>query len=221
MKKTNNIANEETFKDFQVALDSFQPDLLEKKVTKPLEIYIYYTKIDKLYVWLKNAYNANLQSVENEMRATLGHMSEYEQDRDNLQKAYGHIRRMGIDVLKILCNGFEQEFEEWIITHAAFDYNSHDNLYMPQYVKMYNEAHNQYLYAQQKENLGSNRNNNIIGEYYKAAELYGVLYQYHLNGRREKIHKHYVVMIWQRRLWVLATSVVAVISVIGYIISQQ
>lgn len=219
MKKTKSIANRDEFNNFKDALNSFQPSILENEVTAPNDIYYYYSKIDKLYVWLKNAYNSDLQSVENEMRAALGHMSEYESDHGNLQKAYGHIRRIGIDVLKILCNGFDQEFEEWINTHAAFEYSSHDNLYMPQYVKMYNEAHQKYLYAQQKENLGSNKNNRIIEKYYEAAESYGMLYEYHLNERRLKIHNRYCKNLWLQRLWVMSTLVLTTISVIGYLIS--
>lgn len=219
MKKKKSIATSEAYSEFQEALAAYKPVLLETTVTMPMEIYGYYSTIDKLYVWLKNAYHSDLQSVENEMRATLGHMSEYELDHDNLSKAYGHIRRMSIDVLKILCNGFDQEFEEWIITHAAFDYNKHDNLYMPKYVELYNVAHQKYLYAQQKENLGSNKNNNIIEVYYDAANAYKELYEYHINDRRKKIHKHYRKMVWQRRLWICATVIVTAISIIGYWIS--
>lgn len=219
MKKTKSIATSEAFNEFQDALESFQPEILETTAEEPLDIYDYYSKIDKLYVWLKNAYGTNLQSVENEMRATLGHMSEYESDHDNLQKAYGHIRRMAIDLLKILCNGFDQEFEEWIITHAAFDYNNQDNLYMPEYIKMYNDAHREYLSVQQKENLGSNKGNHIINKYYEAATLYGKLYNYHINERRVKIHRAYQHMVWRRRLWIFATVIVAGINVIGYLIA--
>ena len=189
-------------------------------MTDPAQIYSYYNEADKLYVWLKNAYDTNLPSVENEIRAILGHMSEYEYDQDNLQKAYGHIRRMCIDILKILCNGFDREFEEWIMIHAPFDYNDQDNLYIPEYVKMYTIAHQKYLDTQQKENLGSNRNNHIVERYYEVAVLYGALYKYHINQRRIKIHKHYIRMVWQRRLWVFATTVVMTISIIGYLISQ-
>lgn len=220
MSKTKSIANSDTYKEFEISLNAFQPETLEIPITKPEQIYVYYNSIESLYTWLRNAYGSDLQSIENEIRATLGHMSEYESDHENLQKAYGHIRRMAIDVLKILCNGLDKEFEEWIITHAEFDYNTQDNLYMPMYVKMYNQARKEYLDAQMKENMGSNRNNHIIEKYYKAAKSYGKLYEYHINKRRIKIHRYYIRMLWQRRLWIASTSAVTIISIIGYLMNR-
>ena len=220
MGKTKSIADSDTYSEFETSLKAFQPETLEIPVTTPGQIYAYYSKIEGLYTWLRNAYDSDLQSIENEIRATMGHMSEYESDHENLQKAYGHIRRMAIDVLKILCNGFDKEFEEWIITHAEFDYNTQDNLYIPMYVKMYNQARQEYLDAQMKENMGSNRSNHIIEKYYKAAELYGKLYEYHINKRRDKIHRYYIRMVWQRRLWIVSTIMVTSISIIGYLINR-
>ena len=120
MKKQKSIATREAYEEFRKALEAFDAEALEEEVTCPSDIYRYYGFIDRMYVWLKNAYESDLQSLENEMRAILGHMSEYSLDESNLQKAYGHIRRLSTDTLKILCNGLDLEFEEWILKHASF-----------------------------------------------------------------------------------------------------
>lgn len=183
----------EKFNNFENALSAFDPRMLEMTPKTPNEIYQYYACIDEMYVWLKNAYEDNLCVLCNEMRAILGHLSEYnvenETRKKNLDKAYGHLRRLSIDTLKTLCDAFDKVFDLWINRHARYDYRNIDNEFFPQYVSLYNEAHYAYLNVQQIENLGSDRDNNIIEKYYDVAKLYHRLYVHHMDDRRVRIEK--------------------------------
>ena len=115
MQKKKNISlSTESQKSYSAALLSYHPAQLEKEPTTPTQIYEYYSYVDKLYVWLKNAYKDDLCVLCNEMRAIIGHLAEYNESTEstchNLSKAYGHIRRLSIDTLKVACNGFDLEF---------------------------------------------------------------------------------------------------------------
>ena len=183
----------EKFKNFENALSEYNPDMLEITPKTPNEIYQYYICVDGMYVWLKNAYNDNLCVLCNEMRAILGHLSEYnlenEHKKNNLCKAYGHLRRLSIDTLKTLCNAFDKAFGLWINKHACYDYRNIDGEFFPKYVELYNGAHNAYLEAQKVENLGSDRDNDIIKKYHAVAQLYYRLYMHHMDDRRIRIEK--------------------------------
>lgn len=207
----------EKFKNFENALSAYNPDRLEVTPKKPNEIYQYYICVDEMYVWLKNAYEDDLCVLCNEMRAILGHLSEYkienEPQKKNMDKAYGHLRRLSIDTLKTLCDAFDKAFDLWINKHAHYDYRNIDNEYFPQYVKLFNEAHYAYLDAQKVENLGSDRENNIIKKYYKVAELYYRLYAHHMDDRRiriEKITRRFKV---NNVIWMSCTLVISILSI--------
>lgn len=210
------------FDMFQKALDNYQPDILEIPPKMPNEIYCYYAHIDNMYVWLKNAYNDDLCVLCNEIRSILGHLSEYdlrdEKDKDNLQKAYGHFRRLSIDTLKILCNGLHEFFDRWIRKHAYYDYSNVDSEYFQKYVILYNKAHKAYIDVQKVENLGSDRNNRIIKKYHEAACQYGALYAYHDNDRRIRIEKTTARFRINKMIWVICTFLLVVLSVLGTVL---
>lgn len=214
--------NREKFKAFEKALNKYNPSTLEKTPKNPNEIYQYYTCVDQMYIWLKNAYEDDLCVLCNEMRAILGHLSEYniedEETKNNLGKAYGHFRRLSIDTLKILCNGFDKTFDEWIRKHAYYDYRGIDAEYFPQYVKLYNMAHNAYIDVQKSENLGSDKNNNIIEKYYTVAKLYYDLYGHHIDNRRIRIDKITRRFKINKIVWVMATSIIGGLSVLGVLL---
>lgn len=209
----------EKYNSFIRSLTAYRPEILEKSPSSPAEIYEYYSYVDSLYVWLKNAYNDDLCVLCNEMRAILGHLSEYspsnEDKRNNLGKAYGHLRRLSIDTLKILCNGFDKEFDEWITKHTPYDYSSIDDKYLPTYITLYYKAHNMYIAAQKAENLGSDRGNNIIKKYHDAAQAYGELYSHHTNERRYAIEKTTRRFKINKCAWILSTAILAILSILG------
>lgn len=218
LKAKNNILKYGSYEVLEKALGKFNPELFEIAPQYPNEIYYYYTYVDGVYIWLKNAYQDNICVLCNEMRAVLGHLSEYDDKDDdgkkNLEKAYGHFRRLSIDSLKILCNGLDEAFDKWIQKYARYDYSRRDNKYLPDYVRLYHNAHNAYLDAQEKENLGSDRGNSIINKYYDVANKYLLLYKHHNNIRRVKIEKLAKRFRWNTRLAILATIVFATLSIV-------
>lgn len=215
-------SSEKRFQALGDALGGYNSVCLEHTPDSAKEIYQYYSYIDPLYVWLKNAYGDDLGVLCNEMRAILGHLSEYdpenEERRCNLSKAYGHLRRMSIDTLKILCNGLDKAFDEWISMHAKYDYRSVDAEYFPKYVSLYNVAHSAYLKTQKEENLGSDRGNHIIEKYHAVAKRYYDLYKYHMDARRYKIEKITRRFKLNKIVWVVCTSLTVGLSVLGLII---
>lgn len=212
----------EMFEAFERALNEYQPDILEIQPETPEELYRYYACIDKMYIWLKNAYKDDLCVLCNEMRAILGHLSEYglknENSKDNLQKAYGHFRRLSIDTLKILCNGLDKFFDEWINQHACYDYSNIDNKYFPDYVTLYNEAHKDYINVQRLESLGSDKGNKIIKKYHTVAQQYGKLYAHHTNIRRIKIERTTIGFKIRKRIGVICAFLIVVMSVLGAVL---
>lgn len=181
------------FDRLKEAIDKFCANKLEYPPFKAKDIYTNYTYVDALYVWLKDAYNDDMCVLCNEMRAVLGHLAEYDEEDDdkkrNLTKAYGHLRRLGIDSLKILCNGLDEIFEKWIFKYSKYDYSNIDNEYLPKYIKKYYIAHNEYLQVQKAEKLGSDRENAIIVKYHEAAKKYLDLYELHIYDRRTRIER--------------------------------
>ena len=66
---------------------------------------------DVLYQYVRSTVNHFMHAINNELRALLGHLSEYRVSetspgKRDLEKAYGHFRRMNLDALKILCDEF-------------------------------------------------------------------------------------------------------------------
>lgn len=220
MKKKKHFSfSTESHGNYNVALLNYHPELLENEATTPTQIYEYYSYVDKLYVWLKNAYDDNLCVLCNEMRAITGHLAEYNENTEgkchNLAKAYGHSRRLSIDTLKIACNGFDLEFDKWIRKHSCYDCRNIDAEYLPKYIELYYIAHNKYLEAQKAENLGSDRGNNIIQKYYDVAVAYCDLYELHVKKERYDIEKNSRRLRNRKLGWIIGTSVIAILSCIG------
>ena len=203
------------------ALKNYNPSLLDNNPNDIKTMYSYYTYIDDVYTWLRCAYDEDLPVLCNEMRAILGHISEYDSTNDvkkkNLDKAYSHLRRLGIDNLKILCNGLDQNFDEWIQKYAKFDFRNIDNTFLPEYIKLYHEAHDSYLEVQQAENLGSDRDNCIIEKYHRVALKYLQLFEHHIQDRRARIERTAFLFRLNTCLCTLATVFFTLISVFDVI----
>lgn len=221
-KILKNNESKEKYKSYISALNKYNPEKLEKSPSNPTEIYKYYSCVDSLYIWLKNAYNDDICVLCNEMRAVLGHLSEYnpntEESKNNLGKAYGHFRRLSIDILKIICNGFDKEFDEWIRKHTAYDYRNIDAEYLPTYITLYYEAHNEYIKAQKSENLGSDKENDIIIKYFKVADLFGKLYDHHVNDRRFDIEKITRRLKRNKYAVIICATVITILSILGAVL---
>lgn len=210
------------FEKFQESIQNFNALQLEIEPKTPSQIYRYYQYIDKLYIWIKKAYCNDLSVLNNEMRAILGHLSEYNALHDaptqNLTKAYGHLRRLSIDTLKITCNGLDLFFQEWINKYSHYDFRDTDGQYMPRYMKLYYSAHRQYMKVQKIESNGSDRQHHIIKEYYEVVKLYQILYQYHLNARRRKIERRVRLIQISQFFCIGGISFLAILSIAGILL---
>lgn len=213
------VLSEDNYNKLFIAMGKYNPERLEKQPKEPRDLYHYYTCIDGVYTWTKNSYENDLYVLCNEMRAILGHLTEYdeksEKSKNNFEKAYGHFRRLSIDTLKILCNGLDQVFDEWIQEHAQYDFRNKDNEYLPEYVTLYYEAHNAYLEVQEIENLGSDRENGIIQKYHEVGRKYLEVYQYHIKTRRQRIEKTARRFKINNKLVICATVVFTILSIVG------
>lgn len=83
----------------------------EKLETPPCsikELSMYYLKYtDPIYAAFREVIDFSPLVIDNEIRATLGHLLEYDDTNSedkNLEKAYGHFRRFNIDIFKLICN---------------------------------------------------------------------------------------------------------------------
>lgn len=213
----------EEYEYLKSGLENYNPALLDSQPATPQTLYKYYTNIDKVYTWLRMAYDDDLSVLCNEMRAILGHLSEYDVDDDkqkrNLDKAYSHFRRLSIDTLKILCNGLDQVYDEWIQKYAKHDFRKIDNSFLPQYIELYHEAHSMYLNVQRAENLGSDRDNAIIQKYHGVALKYLELHMHHINPRRIRIEKNARRFELNNRVFWFATIIFTSISIIDAIMA--
>lgn len=221
-KFKKNTVNAEIFENFQRAFNKFNPSELEKDPKNIKDIYIHYNYVDDMYIWLKQTYENSMCVLSNEIRAILGHISEYDIQSDkglkNLEKAGGHLRRLSIDTLKILCDGFDKTFLLWINKYSKFDYSNIDQDYLPEYVNLYNEAHTKYLDVQKNENLGSDKENAIIVKYYATAQLYCELYKHHQKERRLHIEKMAKRFRINKLIWIFSTGFFAAMSIISVLI---
>ncbi len=115
----------------------------------------------------------------------------------------------------MLCNGLDRIFSKWISKHAQYDYSEVDNRFFPEYVKKYYNAHNKYIDAQKKENLGSDRKNKIIEEYYNVVLAYKDVYEMHVQPRAKKIEttaRNKKMAVWVSTGFILFNIAIEILS---------
>ena len=90
-------------------------------------------------------------------------MSNYNIDKNDLRKAYGHFRRLNLDLLKILCDIFNKNLYKILTQQYKYDLRNVKDDYLVNFDKKYITARRLYLKAQREESSGSDRNkHNII-----------------------------------------------------------
>ena len=150
----------------------------------------------------------------NEIRAMFGHLVDYRLKtdplRENLQKAYGHFRRLNIDAFKILCDEYDKVFSQKVTNLYKYDYRSVAANYLRTYLELYFEARNLYLDAQNNESLGKN-SNNVYEYYFKALVAYIKLKNYYIKNK-EVVEKRKRKSITFKTLSVLTSLALSVIT---------
>ena len=94
-------------------LNYFDADKINQKPETVSDLLRYYKDTtDYLYQYLRCVSDKELIFASNELRAALGHIAEYRINNDgtknDLEKAYGHFRRMTLDILKVICDVFDE-----------------------------------------------------------------------------------------------------------------
>lgn len=142
-----------------------------------LKMYRYHT--DYLYQYAILTTHTYLHPNSNEIRAFLGHLSKYRTEvksapgKTELRKAYGHFKRLNLDIMKIICDEFDQSIALKINSNIKYDFNNVYKNYIQEIGDMYIKAKKEYINAQKIESVGTDTyDDNIIFHYYKAIISY-------------------------------------------------
>lgn len=174
VKKITN-ADLESIKDIKKHLNSYDYIKLEtppKNANELLSYYYIYT--DPVYSSLKNLLDCFTFVVDNEIRAMLGHILDFDsknRDDKNIDKAYGHFRRLNIDIFKILCDKLDLFYNNWLEQYYKYDFRGCNATFLQKLGDKYYKAKKQYTVAQTQERVGSDRLHHRILELYSTAAL--------------------------------------------------
>jgi len=206
-------------------LTSFSPDAVDVEPKSEEELYrCYYNNTDYLYQYLRKTVGGWLFPLSNEVRAIMGHLADYRvsdmgRDKKNLDKAYGHFRRLTLDAFKVLCDEFDKSLSRQLKEQYSFDYRKVCVNYLDTFATKYIAAKTKYIDAQCKEKLGSDHGkHNVMKLYYDAAKGYIELKQFYLS------HKSQIVATQRKTkrknaLRVGATVFGIVVTVLGYLLT--
>lgn len=196
------------FGKYQELVEKYNPDIINICPKSADELYGYYRSYTRVLLDCVFEEIKTLPYVlTNEIRAMVGHLSEHNIKIDlsnyELQKAYGHFRRLNLDAMKILCDELDKGFSDFISKSHKYPYYKVEEGFMASYVKCYFEARKLFLEAQFSEGVGSNYKVNVYETYFKAVKKYIELQKYYLDNfneikkiRRKTIIKQTVALAW-------------------------
>lgn len=196
------------FGKYQELVEKYNPDIINICPKSADELYGYYRSYTRVLLDCVFEEIKTLPYVlTNEIRAMVGHLSEHNIKIDlsnyELQKAYGHFRRLNLDAMKILCDELDKGFSDFISKLHKYPYYKVEEGFMASYVKCYFEARKLFLEAQFSEGVGSNYKVNVYETYFKAVKKYIELQKYYLDNfneikkiRRKTIIKQTVALAW-------------------------
>ena len=160
-------------------LTQYNPDIINSQPSNEKDLLnIYYSYTDILFQYVRNYTERFINPITNEIRALLGHLAEYRisdqrSTKIDLEKAYGHLRRINLDLMKILCDEFDRSFSKIQKSQSRYDLRNMKNDYTLTFGKKYFNAKNLYINAQKEERLGcDSHTHNIYDLYYQAAKEY-------------------------------------------------
>ncbi len=203
-------------KELSSILDAYKPEQIDCMPLTEKDLYRYYEDFtDELLTFVRKMSDDNVFLLGNEARAMFGHLADYRlnsKEKKNLQDAYGHFRRLNLDVLKILCNELDKTFIKYLKKHYQYDFRNTRKDFLFEYSEKYFDAQRAYLKAQIDERAGSDRlSGNIIFEYHEAAKKYLELFIF--------IEDKYKDLEKVKRTLILKYSVSFIISVLGIVLS--
>ena len=193
---------------YQELVEQYDPKIINICPKSADELYGYYRAYTQILLDCVFEEIETLPYVlTNEIRAMVGHLSEHNTRIDlsnyELQKAYGHFRRLNLDAMKILCDEFDKGFSNFISKSHKYPYYKVEEGFMASYAKCYFEARQLFLEAQFSEGVGSNYKANVYETYFNAVKKYIELQKYYLDNlkeirkiRRVTIIKKVVALAW-------------------------
>ena len=196
-KQKNQNSNSRVLKGSSISeietliIESFDADKIDVKPKTEKELLLYYAEYtDILFQYLRVIVDEQLFYISNEIRALLGHLSDYrvysDITKNNLEKAYGHFRRMNLDAFKTLCDMFDDALSRQLRKDYTLDYREVSSDYLEKFSQMYFSARESYLEAQTNERTGSDSHvHNILGQYYIAIKKYIELKQYYMENKSD------------------------------------
>lgn len=181
IKKIENLKN---------AVDCYDSSKLESAPKTDRELFDYFlSNTDKVYNGLRNLLNRSGLVVDNEIRAMLGHILDIDINNSNdinLEKAYGHFRRLNIDIFKIICDEFDKFYNDWLNKHYKYDFRNVKGNFLKEFAVIYYHAKKYYTIAQLNERTGSDRmHHSVLSDYSKAAGEYIKMVYFYLQYRNE------------------------------------
>ena len=197
--------------DEQSLLEKYNYNEVNKKPLTEKQLYRYYQNNATLFLrYYHKVMGEPSFELSNEIRAMLGHLADYrlkeEPLKTNLEKAYGHFRRLNIDAFKILCDEYDKFFSNELSKFYKYDFSEEAASFLEKYLEFYFKAREQYLEAQNAEDVGSNNTNNVYKYYFDALRAYIELKNYYLKKRKAVIAKKRKSIIFK------AISIVASIA---------
>lgn len=175
-------------KVFLRVLDEYHPEEVNKLPMTEVELlkkYDDYTapvlKYAKMFV------SDGIFPLGNEVRAMFGHLADYRikgEGKTNLEDAYGHYRRLNIDVLKIFCDEFDKFFLSELKHTYHYDFRNVRAGYLKNFAQKYFSAKKSYMSAKYKENVGNDRPSDVISPYFQAVYSYAKLYEFFKENKK-------------------------------------
>lgn len=184
-----------------------------------LSMYAIYTL--PLYEYLDELFGFPY-AIGNEIRAMLGHLSQYNSDkrsnRNELEKAYGHFRRVNLDSLKVICDELDRSLSYDWNKDTKYDFREFQKDYIEEFGKRLIYARMRYLEAQESENVGSDSEvHNVFELYYESAVKYIELKQYYY---KRMCDKGYIKIkrgtVIKHVLTIILTLYGIIVTVIGF-----
>lgn len=176
----------------EIILNKFDSIKTNKKPKTEKELYNYFVKnSDVVIQYLKIVVRNELRPLINEVRALFGHLTEQNTeskiDKRELEKAYGHFRRLTLDSFKILCDEFDNILTDILMKQYHYNYNSVDVNYLKDFSDLYISAKQAYVKAQQAEKTGSDSTSseNVIMLYHEASKKYIKLKRLYFDHRKK------------------------------------
>lgn len=187
------VKNELTEYDLEeIILKDFDSDVINQKPQTEKELYEYYSQYTDIMVqYLRMKVTNVLRPLTNEVRAIFGHLTdqntEKQADHRELEKAYGHFRRLTLDSFKVLCDEYDNFLYHKMVSQYRYNYNSVNVNYLKEYASLYISAKKAYIVAQQAEKTGSDSTGkvNIIKLYHTACKEYIKLKRHYCNNKKK------------------------------------